>query len=563
MSFILLLPEWGKGQIILTEIMFDPDTLEFHNEFVELYNMGDESVSLENWLVGDSLELDGIVDAGEGLQLLPGQFALVLDGSYLQNSTTYDSLIPPEALVVQIDDGAFGKSGFSNYEARPVILVSAGGDTMQWYRYTPDNTPGYSDEKVLLNADNQPVNWKNSTSFRGTPGYRNSVSPSDWDLAIDTLWNEPDFPVAEALFQMLAIVRNEGLQQVSDFEINVFNDENQNSQRDENELLVHQSYQVVLEFRDTLHLQWDITGLPAGDYRLGVEIVFPADQQLQNNIRFLIVHIENLGNPLVINEILYRPLPGYFEWVEIYNRSQNFINLQNWFFSDARDTVLITAKSVIIEPDAYLLLSGDSLVSQQYGIEPSRNVVVKSFPTLNNDRDDLKLLSVSGRLIERVPYTSSWMARETAPGVSLERINPYLSSEAAENWSASAAQSGSTPGRRNSLYVEKTVVKTKIHFSPNPFSPDGDGFEDYTLLQYNLSFDTGFLTVNIFDVLGRKIRQLANRQPIGPIGSIIWDGKDDDGRIARIGIYLVLAQIYEGENTLYDEVKSTVVLMKR
>ena len=43
----------------------------------------------------------------------PGQLALIVDGSYFDNSTTYEG-VPEDAIFVTIGDKDFGKSGCSS-----------------------------------------------------------------------------------------------------------------------------------------------------------------------------------------------------------------------------------------------------------------------------------------------------------------------------------------------------------------------------------------------------------------------------------------------------------------
>ena len=552
-----------RAQIILTEVMFDADTLEQHNEFVEIYNLGSDAVDLAQWQIGDSLELDQVLDAGQGSILAPKQFAVILDGSYFGNSTTYDSLIPSEALILKIDDGSFGQYGWSNSRSEPVVLVSASGDTVQEYHYSIGNEPGYSDEKIMLTGDNSVENWGDSRSFRGTPGRLNSVSPAERDLAIDSAWVVPEYPVEEANFFAWVTVRNAGTSATDNFTLIIFVDLNENRIIDSSEILLQDEHSELLLFQDTLRIRNELPALSAGSRTLGFMLKYAGEQRPDDNCFFIQINVEAVVNPLVINEILYSPQPGFPEWIELLNRGQYDLNINQWKFADARDTVTISAGSPLVEPGEYYLLAKDSAVIMQYAIPAERCFIVPGFPTLNNDGDDLKLLGLSGRLIDRVTYSSSWMGRKTEAGVSLERINPAVSSQIAENWAACVDPAGSTPARRNSLFIEKTELTSTLSFSPNPFSPDEDGYEDFTLLQYKLPLQTGFITVDIFDLLGRRVRRLADYVPVGQQGSLLWDGKDGNGKVCRMGMYVVLTQVFGSGSKLYKQFKNTVVLVKK
>ncbi len=559
----LFLLSHSHAQIILTEIMFDPDTLEFHNEFVEVYNSGNQSVDLSGWQIGDSLELDALVETGEGMVLEPGQFAVILDASYFGNSTVYDALIPDSALVLTIDDGSFGNAGWSNVISEPVILVDAAGDTVQMYRYSVGNTPGYSDEKRLLIPDNSPQNWRDALRFRGTPGAPNSVSPLARDGAIDSLSFTPPFPEEGTPVQVRGVVANQGTEELHSFVLYLFRDDNVNGQCDAPEVLDSLLWSGTLFLDDTLMFQFTVNTLPAGEWSLGVWLDIPGDQNPENNLKLLSVLVEPAGDDLVINEILFRPRSGFHEWVEIYHRGDSPLSLEDFRFADARDTVLISNTDVVCEPGGYYLLAGDSAVLYEYEAESSNWIIIPGFPALNNDEDDLKLLTPSGRVMDRVHYFAEWMRRPAESGTSLERVRPDRDSQLADNWSACTDPTGSTPGKMNSVYISTPEIQQALQVSPNPFSPDGDGFEDMTLIQYQLPVTTGYLTLRIFDLRGRLVRELTRQMPAAHQGSVVWDGKDASGRVVPIGIYLLIARIFDSRQNFQDELRTTVVVAKK
>jgi flagellar hook assembly protein FlgD len=81
-----------------------------------------------------------------------------------------------------------------------------------------------------------------------------------------------------------------------------------------------------------------------------------------------------------------------------------------------------------------------------------------------------------------------------------------------------------------------------ISITPNPFSPDGDGLEDYCIIRYNLPLMTSTLNIKIYDIKGRLIRLLANGELAGAQGEIVWDGIDDNKQRARIGVYIIFLE---------------------
>ena len=551
------------GQIILTEVMFDADTLEYHNEFVEIYNTGTQPVNLEGWKIGDADELDNLKETGMGLVLNPEQYAVILDASYFGSSTTYDSLIPPEALILTIDDKSFGKSGWSNSTSEPVILTSNTGDTVQIYYYSLDNKPGYSDEKIFLTSENSPQNWSNSLQLRGTPGGKNSVAPQDFDLAIDSVWIKPEYPVENSEITTFIRIVNLGQNTVDEFSVEIFDDVNENQVLDNQEIIVDELVPDDIEWMDTLNYEIKLSGLNTGYHTLGVLIEHIQDQNLTNNLAFIKIQIEALHLPVVINEILFKPESGFPEWIELYNVSDQEINLSLWKIADARDTAVFPCSEKAIKAGEYLVVGKDTTLMLKYGIEEDKTLIIPSFPSLNNDADQVTLFSASGRIVDHVSYFDSWMRRETLPGTSLERINPEVSSQISENWAACVDPAGCTPGRKNSVFVEKLIEKAALSVSPNPFSPDGDDFEDVAFINYQLPVSPAFITVDVFDIMGRRIRRIADKLPVAQKGTIIWDGRDENGRMSRIGLYIIFVQVFESNNDFFKELKTTVVLTKQ
>ena len=69
---------------------------------------------------------------------------------------------------------------------------------------------------------------------------------------------------------------------------------------------------------------------------------------------------------------------------------------------------------------------------------------------------------------------------------------------------------------------------------PNPFNP-------VTTLRYNLPQDQ-MVTIAIYDMMGRTVRTLINRQETAGYKSIQWDSANDAGVSVSAGLYLYRIQ---------------------
>ncbi len=155
------------------------------NEFIELYNFSEtESIDLNGYQIKYSTSSpDIIIETGEGTVLPPKSFAVIFEGDYPFGSGIYNGLIPPEALLLKIDNNSFGSSGMSNTSDRPVWLLSPADDTLQAFFYSADNSASFSDEKIEMTGNNSQSNWENSLNSNGTPGlskFRNTLKFSIW-----------------------------------------------------------------------------------------------------------------------------------------------------------------------------------------------------------------------------------------------------------------------------------------------------------------------------------------------------------------------------------------------
>ena len=106
-------------------------------------------------------------------------------------------------------------------------------------------------------------------------------------------------------------------------------------------------------------------------------------------------------------------------------------------------------------------------------------------------------------------------------------------------------------------------TESNISISPNPFSPDNDGFEDNTIINYNLTQSTSQIRIKIFDSHGRLVRTLINNQPSGAKGSVIFNGLDDHGNALRMGIYIVFLEALNQNSGVLENLKTVVVVARK
>ena len=554
-----------QAQVVLSEIMFDAVGNDFHDEFVEIVNLGiSASIDLTNWQITDGSGVDMLAPHDDGLLLLPGQFAVILDASYFANSTTYDEIIPADALIITIDNLTFGSSGLSNSTPETVSLLDASGTVVSEYTYSLGNNPGFSDEKMVLAGPNGLDNWPDSRVLFGTPGRRNSVSPLRFDVAVvpdDVRFSPPGVQDGDDV-TISAVVRNVGTNPATDFTVQFYEDLNRNERGDLGEELGSPfGLNGELAPADSISFSIEFASISAGVHQIIVRAMFAADEDSSNNqaLRQLLVGFST--QTMRINEIMYSPIAGSDEWVEILNHDTKTIDFNLWSISDSDTTTrILIDSSVVVAPGMALVLSEGSAVANIFDIPKEGLLVFNSFPTLNNTSDSFILYDPQGRVMDRVNYTSMWGGDS---GVSLERINPEAASNDRSNWSSSVALRGATPGSRNSLFAQSLPEQASLTVEPNPFSPLADGANRNALIHYVLPVTTATVNIKIYDIRGRLIRFLVNNRPSGARNTVAWDGRTDDGNLARMGIYVVFLQALNARSGVLETRKKTVVLAKR
>lgn len=467
--FILFISVQAQSDIILTEIMFSPSVNGTRNEFVELYNPTNQTIDLKDYQIGVVTSSDFILSINDSTLLAPNSFAVVVEGDYDTTDTPYT--IPGSALVVKIDDNAFGSSGMSNSSDRMVFVLNGVGDTASTYTYSANNSAGYSDEKIILNNDNSSSNWANALVLNGTPGFKNSVSPKENDLGVISITTTPSQPIENINISAQVKVENLGTINAVSYSISLYEDADFDSTADAGELI--NSFPLNnLASGDSVTQNFSLGSFPVGDIRLIAVVEFAADEDTSNNQlieNFTIAPNPPTYNAVVINEIMYAPSTGEPEWVEIYNRSSTSYLIKDWKISDASSSSTITTESIYIRPEEYIVIASTGDIENFYDIES--RLIISGLPALNNTGDKVALSDFNSDVVDSLTYLPSWGG---ASGKSLERINFDKPSTDSTNWGNSISPFNATPGSINSI-TQKThdIGIENVSFAPSP-AVDGD-----------------------------------------------------------------------------------------
>jgi len=212
---------------------------------------------------------------------------------------------------------------------------------------------------------------------------------------------------------------------------------------------------AVLVNETTVQLTTSI--LQYGDYQLSVSNIQDISGQimLPAVIPFTYEFSAGYGS-VVFNEIMCDPTPPQLlpeeEYIEIFNNTNNDIDLTNWTITIGTSTK--TLSSITLLSGEFALIVHESLVSifQPFG----KVIGVESLSTLTNSGQNLILKNANGTVISEVNYSISWYnnSEKDDGGWSLEKIDPQNLCGGANNWKASISNTGGTPCAQNSVFAE-------------------------------------------------------------------------------------------------------------
>ncbi len=512
-----------KSPIILNELMFNPES--GNQEWVELFNRAECGYCVDNFNItdasGGNITIYGSLNSGEYLVVCQDKNLLI---------NTYPDL-NPEKVIESLNWTALNNSGDSL-----ILSDSLGTKFDSTYYFGNSCTTDYSLERVNP-YDDENILWEECIDENGgTPTMPNSVLPSSKDLEllfIDLI--QEDYELEHVLQ-----IKNIGLENIESCLLECSTILNGQFP---SELIYTETLTVTDSILSTFYSDVPAVGYTTFQY----ELQAPEDSNISNNLDFSFYN--NSALPFVVNEIMYDPINGP-EWLEI--KINDYIsNLEDIVLVVDEDTLQITNSG-----EEYLIVTGspedaDSLLSiyDLYEIP-----IYTGLSSLSNLGENIIISDEFDNMIESFSYLPEW--NDDIDGISIERVNSRLASENA-NWGPSV--STATPGRENSIYIQVLPNNSTLQIAPNPFSPY---VAERAIIGCKLPEKVSTITLRIFDLKGRMIRKLVNQKLAAAESEMIWDGRDDNGKILPIGIYILLMQATSRETEKTYNRKATIIIAK-
>ena len=279
----------------------------------------------------------------------------------------------------------------------------------------------------------------------------------------------------------------------------------------------------------------------------------------------------NIRAQLVINEILFNPVKEGFDYVEIYNRSNNNINLAELLIANRNaaneiaSVKTISRDSLTIAPGGYIVITANAnWLKQHYTIRDTTVIIqLTSLPSLPDDEGCIVLLRKSdSAIVDELNYNENWHFKMLTDrqGVALEKINHNLPSQDRNNWTSASSSAGfGTPGYVNSQFRDNDPGNEVISVLPEVFTPDNDGQNDFVSVTIKTQEPGKIANAVVFNALGRRVRYLLKNEILGATNRFTWDGYDDNDELLPSGIYIIFTQIFDTKGAV-SKYRNCIVL---
>ena len=552
------------GSVRINEMMFDPP--EGFAEWVELVNISDDTVNLTDWKIGNR----------NARYRIPGDVRGIPPGGYLVVTKDTVALRNQFGSLMSVQVPSLPVSLWNNSSDAVVIIdPKLRVEDSVWYRSSWSGRTDVSLERLDAPAPSlDSLNWSGSVDPSGaTPGRINSVAILPHDVRAGRVWTGPDAAVGS--LRVHAVVQNVGKSRTARCSIVFFADPCGDTAGASKSFIGRSVMKEILAPGDSAEFAVVWKNPQPGLWNLIAAVDAPGDERPANNTATTRIAVPFPAGTLIFNEIMYDPLAGRSEYIEVLNRSGSSVDMQGWTM--ARRTMSGGAGKVLLSPDpctlpsgGYLLAASDSDVVVDFPSLMSRDPALTRVGSwgsfaLSNSGEEIILCDAAGAVIDSVTYSPLWHRSGIGDvsGHSLERISPALGSNDARNWSTCVDGRGGTPEEKNSISLESQRGENALSFSPNPFSPDGDGYEDFTMIHYRLPVPVAVFNIKIFDVRGRLVRWLANHEATGMQGEVVWDGRSDGRVPVRVGVYIILLEGSDDRGNVRWSERGAVVVARR
>lgn len=529
--------------ILINEILADPvDSVGLpEQEFIELYNQCTKPINISGWLLYVN---NKAIEFAEDINLLPGGYYIISKNRGAWDTYSDSQLIevgdlpalPNAGALLQLKDKYLNTIHVVDYSER-------------WYATDFKGKGGWTLELAdKKQACLQQENWMESISVTGgTPGKENSISnapivPELPDIlsCYASLPNELTFHFSKTM-DSLALV------DIANYSVN-------NSLSIVSVQVSPPMFQKATLLLNAPMSEGLVYSLSMSD---GIRDCV-GNSPKTKEFKFGVPHKLEAGN-VVINEVLFDASEYVPEFIELYNRSGQVIELQHCYLGvfgnedtePGKQGVLSTANFQLVPGGHYVFTENKKLLLNAFTSILERNVVeLSNWPSLPNSGGSIGLYNHKGAEMDRVPYADDmhFQLLSNTKAVSLERLSPDKNGVLEKNWhSASSVRGYATPTEINSQFIGNEELEEKVTIKPKQISPNNDGYQDIIQVVCKFSKPGYLVHVRIYNRAGTLVETLANNDVAGTDGAYTWDGLGSAGQRLPMGYYIIVVEALHPE----------------
>lgn len=546
-----------ENDVVINELMLDPNPVigTFPNrlpeaEYVELYNRSEFSLQLQDWemRIGDKeATLPEFI-------MKPESYLLLCSQDVANEFHDSLSILPLDISSTVLTNSANTITLFSNNG----YLVNTVSYSDIWYSDENKADGGWSLELIDQDrfcGDNE--NWKAcDNQLGGTPGFVNSISKEN-----------PDIDKPELLYTSvedntsMTLHFSEGIE--IPFGINDFNIE---------PYIEVLNVEISYDRRESVQFVFKDYLKENTIYQLTFGSSFQDCNGNNTLVDTVYFGLPSIPDPedILINEVLFDPVSGGSDFVEIVNVSDKIVDLSklrlgNWDagFNEITNAKALTEESYLLLPGKYLVFTANSdFVINNYSVQDHKSIInVADLPSMDDTEGSIAISTSDLNTIDFFEYLDDYHLSviEDNEGVSLERINLNAKAQEENNWhSASSVVGFATPGYLNSQYFQSNNTMG-IEVEPKVFTPNQDGYQDFVSFSYSFQNIGNVLSVNIWNTVGNRLRVLMENESVSQDGVLHWNGLDDDGNLLNSGIYIVTFDHFNTDGTVEKHKRACVI----
>ncbi len=525
-----------KGDIIISEILFDPYVNQ--QDFVELYNVSDKSLDLKGLRIKNFSNNQEKVLASN--YILKAKEYIAFTSDILSIKNTY--LPVSSATILMNELPAFNNDiGNVSILLPDNTILDSFNYSNKYHLFIDDekSEEGVSLEKiVLLPFNNERSNWHSSAKATkyATPGYANS---NLLDMTAPKLLSFELFDQDKIILTFDDVLTKKSVEDIK----NYFGNQNLGNPIFAN-FMGSKTNVVVIEFAQSFSAN--------NEYELEIKRIKDKNDNeiIPLKISFGFGLSPEKGD-LIISEILFNPYTNGFDFVEVYNTSDKNLQLQGTVIANGTNQQeKVIASYYILKPKTQVAVSIEIPAQQSiYSTPDTARFLENALPSFNADKGNVLLKNKLGVTLDSFDYNEDLhqllFDKEDEKGVSLEKIQLTAFNNNRSNWHSSAKIGNyATPGYANSNAVTIKNTNETFFINKKTFSPNGDSKDDLLIIGYNTEGPGYVANIEIYSSEGYKVKNLAKNELLGTSGIITWDGTNDDGRIERVGIYILRGSIY-------------------